>query len=96
MGDWLGDTLDAAEFMAVNMEKARSAPRLVAQELHAYSLGLADEMGEVLKKIRGQGAGDRAGDALAAPLRPPTPNPPSSNTGGKVPKGKHKSSGGVS
>lgn len=96
MGDWLGDTLDAAEFMAVNMERARSAPRLVAQELHAYSLGLADEMGQVLKNIRGKGAKDRAGDALAAPLRHLTPSPPSSNTGGKVPKGKHKSGGGVS
>lgn len=86
MGDWLGDTLDAAEFMALNMEKARSAPRLVAQELHAYSLGLADEMGQVLKNIRQKGAEGRGQAAPADGLRRLTPSPPSSNTGGKVPR----------
>lgn len=96
MGEWLGDTLDAAEFMAVNMERARAAPRLVAQELHAYALGMTDEMGDLLKNMREKGAKDRVGDALAAPLRHLTPSPPSSNTGGKVPKGKAKSGGGVS
>ena len=86
MGDWLGDTLDAAEFMALNMEKARSAPRLVAQELHAYSLGLADEMGQVLKNIREKGSEGRGQAAPADGLRRLTPSPPSSNTGGKVPR----------
>ena len=95
MGDWLGDTLDAAEFMAVNMEKARSAPRLVAQELHAYSLGLADEMGQVLKNIREKGSEGRGQDAPADGLRRLTPSPPSSNTGGKVPKRSGKTGGGV-
>lgn len=96
MGDWLGDTIDAAEFMAVNMEKARSAPRLVAQELHAYSLGLADEMGEVIKKLRlEKGTEDRAKGASAHSLRHPAPTPPSSNTGGKVPKRAQQKRGGV-
>lgn len=96
MGDWLGDTLDAAEFMAVNMERARSAPRLVAQELHAYALGMSDEMGQVLKNIRGKEAKGRGQAALADGLRPLTPSPPSSNTGGKVTKVVHKKRGGVS
>ena len=96
MGDWLNDTLEGAQFMAVNMERARAAPRLVAQELHAYALGMTDEMGDVLKKLREQGTEDRAGGALAPPLRHPTPSPPSSNTGGKVPKKVHKNGRGVS
>ena len=88
MGDWLGDTLDAAEFMAVNMEKARAAPRLVAQELHAYALGLSDEMGDIIKKMREKGTEDRAGDALAAPLRHPSRKTPPSNTGVTTTKNK--------
>lgn len=88
MGDWLGDTIDAAEFMAVNMEKARSAPRLVAQELHAYSLGLADEMGEIMQKLRQKGAEDRAKGAMAHSLRHPAPTTPPSNTGVTTTKNK--------
>jgi len=68
MGDWLGDTIDAALFMADTMEKARAAPRVVAQELHAYALGLGDETGELLQQIRAAGAArGRAGHAPAGP-----------------------------
>ena len=80
--------MDAAEFMAVNMEKARAAPRLVAQELHAYALGLADETGVVLKKLREKGLADRAPGAIAhVPLSPALPTPPS-NTGVTTTKNK--------
>lgn len=82
MGEWLGDTLEAVEFTASKVEQARAAPKIVMREMHAYALGLADETGAILGKLRaGKGA---AGDALRAP--PPTPArlvPPSSNTGGK-------------
>jgi hypothetical protein len=44
------------------MEKARAAPKMVMQELHAYSLGLADETGLMLKKIRQKGKAERSGD----------------------------------
>ena len=53
MGEWLGDTLEAVEFMAEKMEQARAAPRLVMQEMHAYALGLADD-------AAGVGAGEEA------------------------------------
>lgn len=87
MGEWLGDTLDAASFMAEKMEQARAAPKLVARELHAYALGLADETNQVLQAVR-------KGAALPADLSsglPPTGRPtgarrdypPPSNTGGK-------------
>ncbi len=87
MGEWLGDTIDAASFMAEKMEQARAAPKLVARELHAYALGLADETSQVLQAVR-------KGALLPSDLSsavPPTgratgarrANPPSSNTGGK-------------
>jgi hypothetical protein len=62
MGEWLGDTLDAVQYTASMMEKARAAPKMVMQELHAYSLGLADETGSMLKKIRQKGKAERSGD----------------------------------
>ena len=64
MGEWLGDTLEAVEFMAEKMEQARAAPRLVMQEMHAYALGLA----EVRAIPR-----DVPGDVLTAATSAPAP-----------------------
>lgn len=91
MGEWLGDTIDAAAFTAQKMEEARAAPALVARELHGYALGLADEAGQVIKKMQaGQAAKAAAGalgGAVGDAVRPGGfPIPPSSNTGGKGPK----------
>lgn len=80
MGEWLLDTIDAAQFMAETMEKARAAPKLVAQELHAYALGLGDETGELLKRMREKGRTAGGTDAGAPARRPAGPTPPS-NTG---------------
>lgn len=98
MGEWLDDTIDAAGFMATTMEKARAAPKLVAQELHAYALGLGDETGELLKRMREIGAAsgpspEGRAAAAALPESKPSACPPSSNTGGKVPKKVHKRGG---
>ena len=60
MGEWLGDTLEAVEFMAEKMEQARAAPRLVMQEMHAYALGLADKTKQVLEQVKKRGRADRA------------------------------------
>lgn len=91
MGEWLGDTVEAADFMAAKMEQARAAPKLVMQEMHAYALGMADETGALLAKIReggrGGGAAGKRSAAAPAPLSPPV-----SNTGGKVPKNNAKGS----
>jgi len=76
MGDWLGDTLDAALYLADMLEKARSAPKIVAQELHAYALGITDETGTLLKRMREGGLGDASVHAQRAPGRsagPPYP-----------------------
>ena len=87
MGEWLADTLDAAQFMAETLEKARRAPKLVAQELHAYALGIGDESAELLRKLReegrtGAGRGGPAGTARPAAGR----TTPPSNTGVTTPK----------
>ena len=85
MGEWLGDTIEAAEFMASKIEQARAAPKIVMQEMHAYALGLADETGAMMSRMREKGREDRA-SALAcdAPAAGPRrSSPPSGNTGGK-------------
>lgn len=83
MGDWLGDTIEAAEFMATKIEQARAAPKIVMQEMHAYALGLADETGAMMDKLREKGRADRAGLARDARSGGPALLPPASNTGGK-------------
>ncbi len=83
MGDWLADTVEAAAFMAEKVAQARAAPKIVMREMHAYALGLADETGELLERVRAKGA-EPVGKRSAAG------SPPSSNTGGKVPRQKAK------
>jgi|JI8StandDraft_2_1071088.scaffolds.fasta_scaffold46674_3 hypothetical protein len=99
MGEWLGDTIEAVEYTATLVEKARQAPKLVMREVHAYALGLADETGAVLQALRSgspstsipsayekvkAGAGADAG-ASRARGRAGAGGPPPCNTGGKVP-----------
>lgn len=89
MGEWLGDTIDAVEFMADKMEQARVAPALVARELHSYALGLTEETQGLMAHLREKGRADRAESRAQ---RPPAGQPeaakyatfPYSNTGGKV------------
>lgn len=82
MGDWLGETVEMADFMAEKMEQARAAPKVVMREMHAYALGLADETGALIERVREQGKKDRATGSASA-SRGPLARPPSSNTGGK-------------
>lgn len=86
MGEWLGDTVEAAEFMAEKMEQARAAPKIVMREMHAYALGLADETGAMLDRVREKGRQDRGALAGDARRGPGDPSPPSGNTGGKGPR----------
>lgn len=94
MGDWLGDTLDAAEHMATLMERARAAPKIVAREMHSYALGLADETTALMAKLREKGAQDpRGAGAAPAGAGPARSSPPSGNTGGKVPPERRRGGG---
>ena len=103
MGDWMRDTIDAAEYMADQLEGARAAPRIVAQKLHAYALGVTDETSAVLQMMRAAGKQDRAtarAGAVAGTARAGAGaaggSPPSCNTGGKVPSGPSRGRGGKS
>lgn len=88
IAEWLADTVEAAEFMAETMERARAAPKMVMREMHAYALGLADETGELMRKLAEKGRADRSGAQASEALRERQggPFPPSCNTGGKVPE----------
>lgn len=85
MGEWLADTVDAAQHMAHLMEQARSAPAMVAKELHSYALGLTDVTADLMTQIRTKARGGPA-RASAAPhvSGAPEGTSPYSNTGGKV------------
>lgn len=106
MAEWLADTIDAAQFMATAVERARAAPKVVAREMHAYALGLADETGELIRQIAKKGEAERVGARAAGggakPRRstvtggacvPTDQIPPSCNTGGKLPQNTTKSRG---
>jgi len=89
MGDWLGDTIDGAQFVAQKMEDARKAPRVVMREMQAFAQGLVDETESLAGQMR-----------RLQPSAKTMPGaggvgfiPPSSNTGGKSP-GKTRSRGG--
>ena len=95
MGDWLADTLDAVTYTAQKMEQARAAPKLVAREMHSYALGLVDVTSQTIEAVRTGApvppAPETPGPSSAsAPSGQAAPErrqaPPSSNTGGKVPR----------
>ena len=79
MGEWLGDTIDGAQFVAQKMEEAKKAPRLVMREMQAFSRGLLDEVNATAEEIA------RPSRKRSA-ARPADSSPPSSNTGGKSPR----------
>ena len=88
IGDWLSDTAEGAQFVAHKMVEARKAPMTVMRELQAYARGavvLADETAEEFRRKR---AADRAPRGTAT--APASARPPSSNTGGKVPRTRGK------
>ena len=89
MGEWLGDTLEAAEFMATKIEQARAAPKIVMREMHAYAQGLVDETGALMDRMREEGRQARARQAEADTPALGGLHPPVSNTGGKVPAKGH-------
>ena len=95
IAEWLSDTVEAAQFMAAKMEQARSAPKAVMREMHAYALGMVDETSTLMRQITEKGKAARAvapgqaQDGTGATVRAAaTPAPPSCNTGGKLPKAK--------
>lgn len=81
MGDWLADTMDAAEMITLKMEDAKREPMRVVSELRAVVAGMvasADSDSSARQLRRMQDAQQRAAGVSAAPS-------PSSNTGVLVP-----------
>jgi hypothetical protein len=82
MGEWLGDTLEGAELLAAQLERARAAPKAAIREMHAFALGLTDETNALMRKMTEEGRAAHGG--ASAPSRAVRSSiPPSSNTGGK-------------
>jgi hypothetical protein len=80
MGEWLADTVDGAEFVALKMEEARKSPKLVMREMQSMAAGMVDLANETIAKVRKVKA--PMPDALAAPRSVPSRSKaPSSNTG---------------
>lgn len=82
MGDWLADTMEAAEMLTLRMEEAKREPMRVIKELRAMVAGMALTVDDVESEVRASrrmlGAQRRAAGAMPGP-------PPSSNTGVLVP-----------
>lgn len=82
MGDWLADTMEAAEMLTLRMEEAKREPMRVIKELRAMVAGMALTVDDVESEVRASrrmlGAQRRAAGAMPGP-------PPPSNTGVLVP-----------
>ena len=76
MGDWLEDTMEGAQLLTLQLEKARQAPKTAIKEMQAGLHGLQEEMAQLLDDIR---TGKRAGPGglpsgnRAAPAASPRP-----------------------
>jgi hypothetical protein len=105
MGEWLRDTVDAAELMTSAMERARAAPKVVTAELHAMLLGMTDHTKDLMDKFAkfkgpidpganpGAAVDGKRSATAAAPGGASGPIPPSCNTGGKLPAKQKKTKG---
>lgn len=88
MGDWLADTAEGAQFVAMKMREARNAPKTVMREMQATVHGLAESLNEQAEEMRRR---ERQGRAAAVSGAAPAALPPLSPTGVKSPtKGKRK------
>jgi len=80
MANWLGDTMDAALYVAETTEQARAAPRAMAKQLHAFALNLTDQTGQLVKDAPPDDGDVRGRDGHA-------PAWPGAVPGGAVPSG---------
>lgn len=83
MGEWLTDTIEGAQFVAQKMQEARKAPKVVMREMQAFARGFVSEVDTVAAGLRSGQPRTGGSKAAAGQSRP---SPPSSNTGGKVPR----------
>lgn len=87
MGDWLGETVEGAQHVSMQLQRARELSKKGIKQLHA-----ALKSGESMDEFATEKAARTDGASPAQPARTPPPTP-YSNTGLKSPTG-HKSRGG--
>lgn len=77
MGDWLADTIEGAQMLTAQLERARAAPRTAIREMQAGLHGLHGELAQMLDKMRtGPATADRGSLALHGPAAAaPSPRP---------------------
>lgn len=81
MGDWLADTVEGAQLVALKMREAKESPQKVLRELEAGALAARDMIDRVVIEGRGGvGAANASGGRRGGGAQPP-----SSPTGVKVP-----------
>lgn len=86
MGEWLEDTLEGAQLIALKLQEAKRAPVTVMREMQAMLHGFQGEVDESMERVRllrKAGGGGSAGAAGAT--NAPRSKAPSSNTGLKSP-----------
>lgn len=91
MGEWLADTSEGAQLVAMKMEEARRAPMAVMREFQAMARGLVETVDQEAEALRAISLAaklpTRAEPGREQSRRPAARRaPPSSNTGGKSPK----------
>lgn len=64
IGEWCADTVDGAQFVAQQMERAKKAPQMVMREMQALGAGLQDMVKDTQEQLR---ARKRGGGLEAAP-----------------------------
>lgn len=79
MGEWLEDTMEGAQLMTLQLEKARQAPKTAIKEMQAGLHGLQEEMAQLLDDMRTgkkvvPGAGRAGGAGGQAERRTPDPH----------------------
>lgn len=96
MGEWLADTAEGAQFVAMKMQQAKQSPKLVMRELQAAANGAVEEMGNMIAEFNttqlrkaaqpSHPQRDLREDAKAVPPSRSRSKAPSSNTGLNSPK----------
>lgn len=87
MGDWLSDTIEAAELITVKMEEAKKAPLRVMKEMRAMVSGMALSLDDISGGVSGRSRNVSDRQVLRAGA---AGSPPSSNTGVLVPSSPSK------
>jgi hypothetical protein len=98
MGEWLSDTHEGVDFFIETMESAKRAPQEAVRTLQNYAVTLQAMTTDIVDKAKAiKVPPGFAGDASAprqSPAAASAPvDPPSCNTGGKVPQNKQKPRG---